>query len=148
MTLEEQKEALDQLDESIFFLLLLIAGLFYSLFALFLERQALTEQSESAAEEAAQTRCKAAAVELVTAGYFLTVTLKSADSSSRSLLAETLVMGAAFLHWMEEIQGEMDSRNSDTTDSASSTAAASTQQGQREMSAPHGMSSRPKNTAK
>ena len=144
----EQEQALAQLDESIFFLLLLIAGLFYSLCALFLERQALTEESETAAEKAAQTRRKAAAVELVTAGYFLTVTLKSADSSCRSILAETLVMGATFLHWMEEIQDEMDSRNSDTTDSASSTAAASTQQGQSEMSAPHGMTSRPKNTAK
>lgn len=144
----EQEEALRQLDESIFFLLLLIAGLFLSLFSLFLERQALTDGTEGPAEEAARVRCRAAAVELVTAGYFLTATVKSAGASCRSVLAETLVLGAAFLHWMEERQDGTVSRSSQTTDTASSTAAAATQQGQTESSAPQGMTARPKNAAK
>lgn len=144
----EQEEALRQLDESIFFLLLLIAGLFFFLIALFLERQALVEGTAGPAEEAARVRRRAAALELVTAGYFLTVTVQSADASPRSVLAETLVMGAAFLHWMEEIQDGSVSRSSETTATASSTAAASTQQGQTESSAPQGMTARPKNAAK
>lgn len=144
----EQEEALRQLDESIFFLLLLIAGLFLSLFSLFLERQALTEGTEGPAEEAARVQCKAAAVELVTSGYFLTVTLKSADSSCRSVLAEILVLGASFLHWMEALQDGTVSRSSDAADRASSTSTTSTQQGQTESSAPQGTTARPKNATK
>ena len=81
----EQEEALRQLDESIFFLLLLIAGLFFSLIALFLERQALVEGTAGPAEEAARVRRRAAALELVTAGYFLTVTVQSADAFIRNI---------------------------------------------------------------
>lgn len=144
----EQEEALRQLDESIFFLLLLIAGLFLSLTALFLERQALTQGTQAPADQAARVRRRAAALELVTAGYFLTVTVQSADASPRSVLAETLVMGAAFLHWREETQDGSVSRSSETTATASSTAAATTQQGQTEASSPQGMTVRPKNAAK
>lgn len=146
--MEEREQELAQLDEAIFFLLLIVASLIYSLLSLYLERQALVESSEGPARQAAQMRRRSAALEVVTAGYFLTVTLKSADSSPRSVLAEILVMGAAFLHWMEETQDGTVSRSSQTTDTASSTAAAATQQGQTESSAPQGMTARPKNAAK